>query len=1044
MQAEAWSAERERARREALVRDLGACGLSSPAWVLCPREPLRAALTAQLAAHGGGFVRFVDWNVLAHSLDDLLGLPFAAPIAEVDRAYIVERALFARAARMPQLAAPLRSDPFGVAVGLLRVVDLLRAHRWHGVLSPRPHAPDAAGALVDEHLGLLGELLEALEAQLAARGQLDTLGRLGRAEGALRGHQRPRPGRLWVDGVDRLAPLERDLLRALLAAGWWVSVAPWVEGWSGAAALPDAEALDAGVSVTVVHAADVHAEAEAVAEYVAEAVARGAMPEDFSVVASVAGAAGDRVREALRRWGVAASGQGSLAVTRSPLWQLVRAAVRLVWTGVDVVDLATLFAAPGSGLWGAERDRFIARLRRSVPSTWEAVRSVLWEVTEPLPPAPDAAGTVTPEDARKRGLLAEMRTRAGGLLQCLSSHGPFAAIAPTDRVEGLDAVVSEVLDRFCKPSRFGEALHDPRVQTAWLGAAQAIAAACRTALDRLAQSSSPLPERDPGAFLGPVEALLGTVSEAESPPRQGGVRVRVDDPFGARTETLVVTGLVRGQLPATVAPWLLLGSLERARLAAEHPDLAALPTESALAALAWRDAWRTLSLPTRRLVLSIPARLADGTATEPSPLVAAVLAHSSRTSSTSLVSEPSSPEARWSAPAEGPETRRGRILAAVSAMGHNDVPRALTVLGPLRHDPAVRHLLGARFRPDRGFVLGDLAQAPLAGVVHTPRSLEALLTCRYRFFTTSLLRIAPLRLARGPGLGQGDKTRVTRAALRALDAVVAEGRQPGAADIEPALEKALEATVPWLGAGGGSLEGDALRRAVRSFLGRYLELRRAWELDRAHDPEPLSTPTVLADEDGPEAPEAPVTLALSNGRSLAVDPRSPRVETLALASGLDTGPATRPVVLDLTLRKTDSAAQLRAAGLDLEATLAHAVATARTPGADGAAAFVRLSLSRPEAEALVPVAGEGEMARRLLRVETATRVDLDAHHGLDALALTGMARIAEVLAAIDHPEGAYPPHTAEERAHLLKAGAKSCEYCPSRLGCRFGLAGEAS
>ncbi len=189
MQAEAWSAERERARREALVRDLGACGLSSPAWVLCPREPLRAALTAQLAAHGGGLVRFVDWNVLAHSLDDLLGLPFAAPIAEVDRAYIVERALFARAARMPQLAAPLRSDPFGVAVGLLRVVDLLRAHRWHGVLSPRPHAPDAAGALVDEHLGLLGELLEALEAQLAARGQLDTLGRLGRAEGALRGHR---------------------------------------------------------------------------------------------------------------------------------------------------------------------------------------------------------------------------------------------------------------------------------------------------------------------------------------------------------------------------------------------------------------------------------------------------------------------------------------------------------------------------------------------------------------------------------------------------------------------------------------------------------------------------------------------------------------------------------------------------------------------------------------------------------------------------------------------------------------------------------------
>jgi len=1049
MQLAAWSAERERARRTEMVDALRAGSLLTPAWVLCPREPLRAALTADLAARGGAFVRFVDWNVLAQTLDDLLGLPFAAPIAEVDRAYLLERALFARAGALPYLAAPLRSDPFGVAMGLLRVVDLLRLHRWDGTLPPRRGPVSPAAALVDGHLALLGTLLETLEAQQAARGQLDTLGRLGRAEGALRAGQALRAGRLWVDGIDRLAPLERDLLRALAAAGWQVDVAPWVVGWAGSdrEAPADVEALDPAVQVTVVEAPDVYAEASAVAEYVAEAVVRGAEPEAFSVAVSGAGAGADRLRWELGRWGIAASGGGSLAVTRSPLWQLVRAAVRLVWTGVDVVDLATLFAAPGSGLWGGERDRFVARLRRGLPTTWEAVQTVLREVTAPPVPEPDATGTVAPVDARKLGLLEEMRARAGGLLALLAKHGPFAAVPSSARVRGLDAVVTEVLDRFCKPSRFGEALHDPRVQTAWLGAAQAIAAACRTALDRLAQSSHALPERDPGAFLGSVEALLGSVAEGESPPRQGGLRLRVDDPFGARPETLVVTGLVRGQMPSTVAPWLLLGALERARLAEKGEDLAAIPTESALAALAWRDAWRTLSLARAQLVLTLPARLADGTHAEPSPLVAAVRALRPASEAAPQNSNTPRAAARWASPVDGPQTRRGRTLAAVVALGAGDVPRVLSVLGPLRLDPSVRHLLLARFRPDRGFMLGDLVREVLAGAVHTPRTLEALLTCRYRFLATALLKISPLRLARSPSLGGGDRARVTRAAMRVLDGVVATGRQPTEADLDPALDAALATAVPWLGAGGGSLEGDALRRAARAFLARYVELRRAWDLDRAHDPEPTDAVVDDAgpgDANPPAAAEAPFQWSLEGGRSIAVDPRNPRIETLVLASGEGQGGAAQPIVLDLTMRKTDRAAPLRAAGLDLEATLAHAVASARTPGAEGAGAFVRLSLSRPEAEVLVALPGQGPVARQMGAVETTTRVALDATYGLDGLAHTGAARIAEALDALDRPDGLFAPHSVEDRAQLKEIGARSCEYCPMQLGCRFGLAGGAA
>ncbi len=1035
-----WTADRERRRRDAVVDALRGGTLGAPAWVLCPREPLRAALTAQLAARGGAFVRFVDWNVLAHSLDDLLRLPFAAPIAEVDRAYLLERALFAQVGSSPQLATPLRSDPFGVALGLLRVVDLLRAHRWHGALPPRPRPPTPGEALVDGHLGLLGGLLETLEAQQAARAQLDTLGRLGRAEGALRAGQTLPRGRLWVDGIDRLAPLERDVLLGLEGAGWSVDVAPWVAGWKTPVPEgPDPEILDPGVAVTVVEAPDVHVEAESVAGFVAEAVARGAAPEGFAVAVHASSGGSDRVRWALSRWGVVSSGPGSLEVSRSPLWQLVRAAVRLVWTGVDVVDLATLFAAPGSGLWGAERDSFVARLRRGLPTTWEGVRAVLMAVTSPPPPEPAPPGGVAPEpDPRRLGLLAEMRQRAGALLDLLESHGPFGRVPPGKRALGLDAVVTEVLDRFCKPSRFGEALHDPRVQTAWLGASQAITAACRTALDRLGQSTAPLPPRDPGAFLGPVEALLGSVPEGESPPRRGGVRVRVDDPFGGRPETLVVTGLVRAKVPSPVAPWLLLGTLERARLAEGGADLGALPTESDLGALAWRDAWRTLSLPTRSLVLCVPARLADGSTPERSPLVEAVLAHVSEAGARSYGAEGPIPAARWAHPPEGPRTRRGRLLGAVSAVGAGDPDGALTLLGSMRDEPAVRDLVGARFRPDRDFVLGELAREALSAAVLTPQSLESLLTCRYRFLTQSLLRMTPLRLARAPSLGAGDRTRVTRAALRGLDAVLAAGAAPTAQELDAAVEGALAMGVPWMAEGEGSLEGDALRRGVRAFLQRYLDLRRAWNLDRPHDPPP---PEPDPTADPPVSQEPALRLVLEGGRTVSVDPRSPRMETLVLPSGDGTATGGIPVVLDLSLRTAEGSAKLRAAGLDLEAVLAHAVAAGHPGGEHGAGAFVRFSLSRPEVEALVPVPGEGPVEQRLAAAVTGTLVRLDPQRGLDALQHTGTSRIAEVLDALDRPDGAYPPHTPAEREALTVAGARSCERCSMQLGCRFGLAG---
>ncbi len=333
-------------------------------------------------------MRLVDWDRLAHALDDALGLPFGAAPDETERALAIERALDARAAAHPDLAHPLRSDPFGVALALLRVVDTLRLHNWRGV-TPRFDASDRAARLVASHVSLLGELARELEAQLVARGQLDTIARLRRAIPAIaKGAQLPFTA-LVVEGTERLAPLERDVLMALRERGVDVDVAPWVEGWSHATPVADdvfeeattlLHALDRGAKgvsvsgrgVAAVRARDPHDEAEQVARWIAECVARGARPEDFAVHVSAESGALDRVRRALARYEVAGHGVGVSPVRQSVPWQVLRASVRLGWRGVDVVDLATVLSAPGSGIWGSDRDWLCAQLRKDVPTSWKA------------------------------------------------------------------------------------------------------------------------------------------------------------------------------------------------------------------------------------------------------------------------------------------------------------------------------------------------------------------------------------------------------------------------------------------------------------------------------------------------------------------------------------------------------------------------------------------------------------------------------------------------------------------------------------------------
>lgn len=1036
---------REREREAEVVAALRQGTLLAPVWLLCPQAPRRSALEAAVARAGGGFFRAVDWSILAAQLDHRLGLPFADVIDETARVLAVERRLEEIAQHRPALREALEADPFGVAGALLGVVDTLRAHGWSsgGEDLPLDDIAESAREVVRGHLALLASAVQALEARLGEGGQLDTLGRMRRATAALANGRRSGIGRVVVEGVDRLSPAERDLLRALAASGCAVDVAPWVLGWgeddAGPAPTTAAglrEAIDVGAaavtdpedaSVDAVRARDPFEEAELVARWISERVARGDDPSEFAVSVGAASGAADRVRRALSRWGLASSGGGRVQVRTTALWQVVRASVRLAWRGVDAVDLATVLAAPGSGVWGGDRDRLVAAVRRALPASWRALRDVVREVFSADEPAEDAA-EVSPEDAARRERLTETRVRVEALLAIWEQHGPFAKHAAIDRRALLRGAVSETIDRFVRPERFAEAVSDPRDQTVWLLGSQAIDAALRAALERVEERKALLPADDPGAFLAAVESLLGVVEEDRAPPRDEGVAILEEHACARRRpRVLVVTGFVRGRHPAAPAPMLLCGPQERAALRAALGARDALSTDEDERAVAWRQTQRLLALPTERVVLMVPERGADGARAEVSLTWRDLLARMSP-ARRALWERDGIPSAEvWLARGfEGaPWSARGRSALAISLLGAGDVARAASVAAPLAaEDLALRDLFAARFRPDRAYSLGDLVRPQLAAAVLSPRDLEAAMTCRYRFLATALLGLRPARYARAPSITARDRARVVRDALRRIDARLEAGERARDEGVDEVLDDAIHALVPWAARPEAHAALEELRRTSRSFLLRYFALRGQWGVTRGEDHPDDDRATVF-----------PVTLG--EARTIQVRMEAPRVEVRAQ------GAEEVALAVDFTVRSLDGIPRLRDLGLDLDAALAPLAAEARRPGTTPGA-FVRLSLAKPVGDALAARGAETTDDDRVAPFETvtsATAVSVEHHRRIEDHRDVALAQLADVFDAMDRDDAEFAPHDDAEHDRLHDAGARTCEYCDARLACRFRLAG---
>ncbi len=133
-----------------------------------------------------------------------------------------------------------------------------------------------------------------------------------------------------------------------------------------------------------------------------------------------------------------------------------------------------VLSAPGAGIWGGDRDRLCALLRRETPADWAAVRALLTHFATP-PAKPPAAGDEVadpdPADVARQAQVLETCRRVEELVALWSSKGPFRTLQPAQRFGALKGVVQATLARFMNPVRFADAIVDLRTQTLWIEAA---------------------------------------------------------------------------------------------------------------------------------------------------------------------------------------------------------------------------------------------------------------------------------------------------------------------------------------------------------------------------------------------------------------------------------------------------------------------------------------------------------------------------------------------------------------------------------------------
>ncbi len=1031
-----FTVSRERARRAAIVKRALRATPANPAVILCPQASVARGIERAIARDGAGaFALTVDWSRLLDALERASGLEGREAPHEATRVAWVEAALEAMRRDDPALAAALSVDPSAVARALVRSVDLVRSAGWLGETAVIERAcatlEPAVAAPVRVHLALIAAGASAIERGLEETRSLDHVGRVTRW---VRAEEKIVP-RAWrevvVEGVDLLSPIERALLEALIANGVRVDVAPWVWGWNRPASRPmddpdpPVNALDAlarfplgeqtdredDASVIECYARDPDDEADAVAEWVASLD-----PEQRAKVSiAVAGEPGDgpRVLRALERHGVRGAWRGAVRATDVPLWSVVRSCVRLLWRGPDALDLATTLTAPGSGTWGSDRDRIVARLRSSRPARWSDVRATVIDSTDPEQHAfvssDDDADRRVFDPARAEALETQRRSVLA-LVSELEGEVPMRELPVDLRVIRVRSLVQSALQRFANPQRIRVSVTDARAAAWWIASANAIREAMRAVLDSVGRDAWVLASNDPTPFLLRVERMLPALHDAVDDRRADRLRVLSDSDFSdERPETLVVLGFVKGRYPAAPASLAWLGATERRALASvADTALSEIPDEGLYAQILARNAHRLLSSPTARLVLVRPHRDAAGATNEPCATRADLLD----------AFNPSIAEARERralahvravlAPIRESAARARRALVARMGAGLDEATLAAVERFADEH-PSDAALFAARLAPSRDFAIASALRPVLDKPAYSPTDLELATKCAFAFATRSVLGLRWLPLASGPRWGPRALLGAAQRSLRALEA--SDG------DVDRALDVAMEHE----DAKGATLETAGARRVLRTFVQRFGVQRKRWKARELAAPPSAST--------AGREPSAEDAVTIDLGCEHAAAPKSIRVRAdVARVESVADGEAQRALVVDLRVgRLVDDQAR---ASLGVGAASAVLPVIASVQYGVAVDAMATVSLDRADTRV---VARDGTFG-----------VEPEQDASLTRLATEAKRRFAAVFDRIADGSEPIAPHDHERRAALVDAGIRTCEGCPSRLLCRFDLRGERS
>ncbi len=1017
--------------RAAVLAAVRVASPSCPAFVVALGPGAARGWAGAVAAGGGSFATVGGIELLLRRIEDALVLPAAPVVDPAERIAILGDVLRGR----PELAASLAADPNGVAATMCGILDELALHGFHRVSAAALAEATAAGlGVVRARLRLLHETLLAFRAEVARRG-LERPTRLERATAALAKALRQRLV-LVVDGWDRLVPLEREFVLALGAAGAEVrALADAGEVHAAAGTLlgdllranpRSVERVSDGSFVRLA-CRDMQEEAEAAAALVLARLEAGVPRAEIAVQAPTGAGYADLLSRVFAGHGLALAASDRLAAHATPVYQAFRALVRLFYRGPDPFDLATLFAASGSGVRSGRRDAIGRQLLKDMPSSWDDVRACVNKATSAADPPATGEPTRAPDEVARHVEAREAALAVVGVL----AQGPSGRAVADPRLAA--ATLREAVAWFCSGignahRLLGIAALPDRDVLLHRDAASALRGAASLLVERAAAGDLPAAAafRDAGAFLQAMEALLPDVEDSVA---EGATALRLGDEAPGPVDHLVVVGFSRGRWPMAVPASPLLGPLERAALRGLGSGLALLPMPDEVALRHDAEARAAVGQARRSLTVLTPARSEAGDAATPALLLVDLL---QRFTDPARLAWRRAAELTYGTEAAAvlaPALGQGPLARGTSRQALRRVARQLGSAAALtpQDRAATVHLarthgagpLSAPWLPDLDFELP--VRLDVAAREFSASQLEALVSCRYRYFTKYVLGLASLDLARQPRLDVTTTGDIAHHVLEALgENLVAASEK----NVRTALASVLGERYPWARHERYRTGVAAVERALLQFVPAYQDLVKGigWQrgASEVEFGEAVQKPVAFPlDRAQPEA------LRLIGTDRLRIQGRVDRVDEVAI------GGATYRLITDFKYGNVSKFIEQRELGMGLQAALyPHALAALGGPPALG---FAYFSLSNRNGN-LLPSRSVSLPAR--LGSSLLDDADLEAFQAKVAELLT--SRLALLLGHSLHGgEGDVSPHSVEERKAIEKRKGRSCEYCEVNLLCRF-------